>query len=179
MASQNWWLGISAQSGQLLDGLSSRFVYVDSTSTISLATTGMAADGILENSPPSVGFPATVSWSGLSKITVDNSYAVGTYLVPTGRGIGTQAGALTYQYISAKTFEASDASGQIVSCKIISALPGAAGATGSTGLQGLTGVQGLGMTGVQGLSGVTGVQGLQGNTGVQGQTGLQGVTGVA
>jgi hypothetical protein len=67
-----------------------RFVKLDSTGRCVLATAHSKIEGILENTPP-IGSPAvcTVSYLGVTKLAVDNVYAVGQLLGSDATGIGT------------------------------------------------------------------------------------------
>jgi hypothetical protein len=158
------------RSKQDLAGISQRFVVIDSTGRISLATAGSYAEGILENTPTPGDMPGVVSFLGITKITVDGAYPIGTFIVPTTNGVGTQATYITYPYVRGKLLEASDASGDIVTMRFIDEVVGS-GLTGVMGPQGSTGV------GYTGVAGATGLQGAVGQTGAFGQTGLQGAIG--
>jgi hypothetical protein len=70
-----------------------RFVKLDATSRVVLATANSNIEGILENCPP-IGSPAvcTVSYSGITKLAVDAAYIAGTKLGSDATGIGTTAG---------------------------------------------------------------------------------------
>ena len=155
-----------------------RFVTIDSTGRVSLCGANQYAEGVLENTTAVNDMPGSVSFVGLTKIQVDAAYPIGTYLCAGANGIGTVATNATLQYSRAKMIESSDASGDIVSIRLIDDQVGATGFTGVQGPQGNTGIQGK--TGIQGMTGALGNTGAQGATGLlggQGETGIQGMTG--
>lgn len=174
--------------------LQQRFVVLDSTSRVRLCQPGEYAEGVLENNPTITGQPATISNIGVTKLVVDAAYGLGTFLVPGTDGIGTQVTSGTYPYVRAKSLEASNYSGDIVTVRLVdevvgSGVTGAWGYTGIQGYQGNTGIRGvtglIGGTGIQGLTGlalgstgIQGITGLYGNTGDVGGTGIQGITGL-
>jgi len=193
MASQNKFFGESFRA-QVAFALPQRFVTLDSTGRIRLAQANEYSEGVLENLPPLEDMPATCSFVGLTKVVVGGAYPIGTFLVPGTDGIGMQASTATYPYVRGKTWEASEASGDIVSIRLVdevvgSGITGAFGYTGIQGYQGNTGIRGvtglIGGTGIEGVTGlalgstgIQGITGLYGNTGDVGGTGIQGITGL-
>ena len=173
-----------------LTGYHQRFIKLGTDGKISLCGAAEYAEGILESAAQLADMPCTISCAGLSKVMVDAAYPIGTYLMSTTDGIGTEATYGSMQYSRAKMLEASEASGDIVSIRFLDDQVGAQGATGIT-VQGATGIRGVtglvGNTGIQGLTGLIGATGssglgttgIQGSTGIDGQTGIQGLTGLA
>ena len=135
-----------------------RFMTIDSTGRARLCQPGELAEGVLENTQAVNDMPASVSFIGITKIQVDASYPIGTYLMAGTDGIGTLVTAGNYSYTRAKMIEASDASGDIVTCRLLDDQVGAQGIQGATGLFG--------------PAGQTGIQGIYGQTGIQGNTGI-------
>jgi hypothetical protein len=162
-----------------LSAVPQRFVTITTAGVVRLAQSGEYAEGVLENIP-AAAMPATVSFTGITKVEVDDAYPIGTYIVPGTDGIGTVYTAPTATYIRGKLLEASGASGDIVMMRLIDDVvaTGMIGPTGATGVKGSTGIQGgTGVAGQTGLQGQTGIIGLQGDTGIQGGTGIQGLQG--
>jgi len=191
MSSQQQFFAESFRTPRVMTEYPQRFIHIDSNGLVDLCQAGEYAEGVLENTTSVAGCPVSVSFVGITKITVDGPYAIGTYLMSGADGIGTQSTAGNLQYSRAKMLEASVASGDIVSCRLLDdQIGGAQGSTGivgigatgirgMTGIAGMTGIQGLvGLTGLQGIDGQTGIQGLTGETGIQGLVGLTGLQGV-
>jgi len=184
MSSQQQFFAESFRTPRVMTNYPQRFIHIDSNGQVDLCQAGEYAEGVLENTTDVAGCPVSISFVGITKITVDGPYAIGTYLMSGADGIGTQSTAGNLQYSRAKMLEASVASGDIVSCRLLDdQIGGAQGSTGivgigATGIAGMTGIRG--MTGIQGLTGlyVQGETGIRGLTGFYGQTGLQGDTGI-
>ena len=178
MASQLNYFGESFRARDPVTDLTQRFVTIDSTGRLTLCQSGEFAEGVIESTTAVGDMPAPVSFVGITKVVVDGAYPIGTYVCAGTDGIATVATLTTLQYVRGKLLEASGASGDIVTIRLIDDQVGAMGITGLQGPQGNTGITGQkGATGVQGQTGL-GATGLQGQTGVQGDTGVQGQTGL-
>ena len=72
---------------QVMTGLTSRFVTLDSTGRVGLATASAACEGICENEPLVDG-ACCVSYAGITKLQVGGAYAIGTLLRSNASGFG-------------------------------------------------------------------------------------------
>jgi len=113
--------GSAAQDFSLITG--PVFIATDATNRAIVSTATTIPVGILENAPP-LGSICSVSYAGITKLTVDGLYPKGTFLVPTsvglGKGVGTDATCIyTYPYIKAVTLDDSTAANDIVTVRII------------------------------------------------------------
>jgi hypothetical protein len=71
------------------------FMKLDSTGRCLPATLGTFAEGVLENTPGSCD-PASISYEGITKVTVDALYPINTVLQPNASGVGTVTSDGTY-----------------------------------------------------------------------------------
>jgi len=77
------------------------------------------AEGVYENTPLA-NMPATISYLGVTKLTVDAAYNVGTYLKPGANGYGTTVlAADATNYARAIALQDSTASGDIIAVRLI------------------------------------------------------------
>lgn len=101
------------------------FVKLDSTGRVGLPgdATSMV-EGILENQPLE-SMVASVSYLGITKLTVDGVYPIGTFLQSDASGLGTQAfdGTNVSKYARAVQLQDSSASGDIVAVRLIDSNP--------------------------------------------------------
>jgi hypothetical protein len=97
------------------------FMSLDSTGRATICSASSYAEGILENAPP-IANVATISYLGVTKLTVDAAYARGTFLMSGATGIGTQGstGVGGYSpFTRAVTLEDSSASGNIITVRLV------------------------------------------------------------
>jgi hypothetical protein len=100
------------------------FVGLDSTGRAVVAGATTYIEGVLENAPP-ISNVLSVSYLGVTKVTVDNAYARGTFLMAGTNGYGTDAssGAGISQYCRAVTLTDTTSSGDLATIRLLDANP--------------------------------------------------------